>query len=161
MHLQTIKTELSVLIPKELLSNVDFWYKIRDSFECGFPLLPHSFLLYLSNKYGYDLDILKSQEYVSHILNLSRELYEKTYWDVDHIRSRYIVEINKELTLLPEKNINYHLSPIIIPSKSEISTYGSQPKLEPSSFIIKNNYKPKIKDRRELCDETPIAEFDK
>ncbi len=69
--LETIKTELSILVPRELAMNLDFWYNIKDNV---YLYIPMSFLNYMSHKYGYDLNILNSLDIRQHILSIVKEL---------------------------------------------------------------------------------------
>ncbi len=168
MNIDVLKTELSVIVPNELLQNVDYWYKIRDSFEMGYPMMTHAFLSYLYGKYGYDINLLKSQEIVSFLLEISRGIYEKTYWDIGHINSRpvgFSETINK--IIAPCSGVP---GTMIIPSQREVEEFSTNRgyyKLNPRTgkyepvLELMNPWvsKPKIKDRKTLCDETPIAEF--
>lgn len=74
--MQVIKTELSILVPKELSTNLDFWYQIRDNISSGYLYVPYSFTYYLGNKYGYPMEIINSQEIREWILGLSIKLFE-------------------------------------------------------------------------------------
>lgn len=174
MNIQVLKTELSYIVPRELLQNVDYWYKIRDSFEIGYPMMTHSFLSYLYGKYGYDINVLKSQEIVSYLLDLARGLYEKTYWDVGHIHSRplgvseilapskvpgtMILPTQKEIAQFSSVRQGGYYKLNTKTGKYEIATdimYPSSSKPYSSTWISK----PAIKDRKTLCEETPTAEF--
>lgn len=74
--MQVIKSELSILVPKELSVNLDFWYQIRDNISNGYFYVPQSFTYYLANKYGYPIDLLNRQEIKDWILGLSIKLIE-------------------------------------------------------------------------------------
>jgi len=156
MNIEVFKKELSVIVPNELLQNFDYWYKIRDSFEQGYPMMSHSFLSYLYGKYGYDINLLKSQEIISYLLELARGLYEKTYWDVGHINSRPrgISEIlGNNLIVFPKVP-----GTMILPTQKEIAQFASKRNLS-SSNDFRWASKPRIKDRNTLRDEIPLAEF--
>ena len=80
----TIQTELSVIVPKELSMNLDYWNQIRENINLigaygsgnGICYIPSAFYIYLSKKYGYNLELLKSEQiYISNIcFNLSKNL---------------------------------------------------------------------------------------
>ena len=74
--MEVIKTELSILVPKELSINLDFWYQIRDNISSGYLYIPYSFTYYLGKKYGYPMEIIDSQEIREWILFLSIKLFE-------------------------------------------------------------------------------------
>lgn len=69
--LETIKAELSILVPKELAVNLDFWYNIKDN---GYLYIPMSFINYMSHKYGYAMDVLNSLDIRQHMLVIIKEL---------------------------------------------------------------------------------------
>jgi hypothetical protein len=69
--LETIKTELSILVPKELAVNLDFWYNVKDN---GYLYIPMSFINYMAHKYGYALDVLNSLDIRQHMLSIVKEL---------------------------------------------------------------------------------------
>lgn len=74
--LESIKTELSILVPKELAVNLDFWYNIRDN---GYIYIPTSFINYMSHKYGYAMDILNSLDIKQHMLSIFKELANDSF----------------------------------------------------------------------------------
>lgn len=74
--LETIKTELSILLPRELAVNLDFWYNIRDN---GYLYIPMSLINYMSHKYGYNMDVLNSLDIRQHMLSIVKELVNDTF----------------------------------------------------------------------------------
>lgn len=69
--LEKIKNELSSLVPKELATNLDFWYSIKDN---GCLYIPMSFINYISHKYDYEVELISSLEIRKHIISIAKEL---------------------------------------------------------------------------------------
>lgn len=81
MTINTLKAELTKKVPIELTTNVDFWLPIRESIRNTYwnkssPIIPKTFIHYLSHKYNYSLETLKTDEYVNHIILIAKKLYD-------------------------------------------------------------------------------------
>ncbi len=75
----TLKTELNIFVPKELATNLDFWYTITESIKSNSGYIPSSFLKYLSEKYGYAYEVLNNLEYRQFVLNIAMNIYNGTH----------------------------------------------------------------------------------
>lgn len=138
MTINTLKADLTKVVPMELSTNLDFWFPIRDSIRDTYwakkftPIaVPKPFIHYLSHKYNYSLDMLKSEEYVNHIVAIAKKLYDDPKYFTDIL-----------LSALPP----------LIPKNTDFPIY-QQP------FSTQTIYKPQIKSRDDLVNDTPIAQF--
>lgn len=91
--MEKIKLELNKIVPKELEINVDYWLRISDNIRSGIVFLPISFIHYLSFKYNYDLEVLKSPEIMKHIWGISIEIFKSKNMGFSSIFSNYNVNI--------------------------------------------------------------------
>lgn len=131
----TIKSELNILVPKELSTNLDFWFMIRDNIRSGSFFVPTSFLLYMSGKYGYAIDTLKELDYQKHIMEIAIALHNSgSPSGISTTMSSYYGDANKNIPELQHLNESYYL-----PAKV---------------------YEKKKDGRKRLISETPIAYFD-
>jgi hypothetical protein len=133
----TIKSELNILVPKELATNLDFWFMIRDNIRAGSFFVPSSFLHYLSGKYGYAVETLKQMDYQKHIMDIAIALHNTgSPSGVSPVMNSYYGDATK-ITKIPELQ---HLNE--------------------SYYLPVKVYESKREGRKRLLVETPIAEFD-
>lgn len=111
-RLDIIQNELSILIPKELSVNIDYQNQILQNIKLGSPYVPYGFNTYLSNKYGYDIDIIRHKEIQKMIFDISSYLHKNP-------DPKILQNILKDLSAFPGPNID---------TKKYTNMYRSKPK---------------------------------
>jgi hypothetical protein len=74
--MELIQKDLSIVVPRELVMNIDYHRLIIQNIESGNNTLPYGFVTYLSNKYGYEIDKIRHKDTQNMILDIALYLHK-------------------------------------------------------------------------------------